>query len=74
MLFSEKVILNMRTAIRGIGIVGGFGCGIEDLKKALISGKRTPKMTSLSIKNQTIEMPVYLCDTFPWSGSLTKEP
>jgi len=65
LLFSEKVILDMRIAVRGIGIVGGFGCGIGDLKEALIAGQRTPQMTSLSINNQTIEMPVHLCNTFP---------
>ena len=65
LLFSGKVILNMRIAVRGIGIVGGFGCGIGELKRALISGKSTPQMTSLSINNQTIEMPVHLCNTFP---------
>jgi len=65
LLFSGKVILDMRIAVRGIGIVGEFGCGIGDLKKALIAGRSTPHITSLSINNQKIEMPVYLCDTFP---------
>lgn len=62
----------MRAAIRGLGIVGGFGSGIEKLKHTLISGKRTPKLIQLSIKKRTIEMPVYLCDTSPMEAFLNK--
>ncbi|NOQ20360.1 MAG: beta-ketoacyl synthase, partial [Desulfobacterales bacterium] len=53
----------MRTAIEGIGVVGGFGCGVEKLRRALICGKCTPKMIPVTIRNQTAELPVYLCDT-----------
>ena len=53
----------MRAAIEGIGVVGGFGCGVEKLRRALICGKCTPKMIPVTIRNQTAELPVYLCDT-----------
>jgi 3-oxoacyl-[acyl-carrier-protein] synthase II len=53
----------MRTAIEGIGVVGGFGCGVEKLRRALISGKCTPKMMPVTTRNHTAELPVYLCDT-----------
>jgi len=62
----------MRTAISGIGVVGGFGCGIEALRRALISGKCTPKMIPLKTKNQTAELPIYICDTSPLETFINK--
>ena len=71
-LFLGEVISSMRTAIRGIGVVGGFGSGIEKLKQSLISGKMTPKFKELSTKKRTIEIPVYLCDTSPLESFVNK--
>jgi 3-oxoacyl-[acyl-carrier-protein] synthase II len=53
----------MRAAIRGIGVVGGFGSGIKKLEYALVCGQRTLKLTRLSINKQSIEIPAYLSDT-----------
>jgi 3-oxoacyl-[acyl-carrier-protein] synthase II len=62
----------MRTAIAGIGVVGGFGYGNEKLSRVLISGKCTPKMLPLTTKNQTAELPVYICDTSPLETFINK--
>lgn len=53
----------MRIAIRGIGIAGGFGCGIDDLQQTLVFGKCSPKTIEAATKDGIVEMPVYLCDT-----------
>ncbi|MDH3880397.1 MAG: beta-ketoacyl synthase chain length factor [Desulfobacteraceae bacterium] len=62
----------MRTAIAGLGVVGGFGYGNEKLSRVLISGKCTPKMLPLTTKNQTAELPVYICDTSPLETFINK--
>jgi len=62
----------MRTAIAGIGVVGGFGYGIEKLRRVLISGKCTPKTLPQKTKNQTAELPVYICDTSPLEKFINK--
>jgi 3-oxoacyl-[acyl-carrier-protein] synthase II len=61
--FLEKEIFNMRIAIRGMGIVGGFGCGIDELKQTLATGDVSPKNMPVGAKSGDAEMPVYLCDT-----------
>ena len=33
----------MRTAIEGIGVLGGFGCWLDKLHRILISGESTPQ-------------------------------
>ena len=53
----------MRIAIRGIGITGGFGCGIDDLRQTLISQKCLPKTIDVTTKNGSLALPVFLCDT-----------
>ena len=62
----------MRAAIRGIGVVGAFGSGIEKLKQTLVSGERAQKSTPLAIKPQTIEIPIYRCDTFALDAFIKK--
>ena len=62
----------MRTAIRGIGIVGGFGCGVDKLHRALISGESTPKTKRVKANGRKIDMPVFLCDTTPLEGFVQK--
>ena len=62
----------MRAAIAGIGVVGGFGCGIEKLRRALISGKCAPKKLKLTTENQTAEFPAYICDTSPLETFINK--
>ena len=62
----------MRTAIRGIGIVGGFGCGVDDLHRTLISGESTPQTTRVQAQDRRRDMPVFLCDTTPLEGFIRK--
>ena len=66
------MISKMRAAIRGIGVVGGFGSGVEKLSQTLSSGKRAPKLTTLSFQKRVVEMPVYLCDTAPLDAFINK--
>ncbi len=62
----------MRTAIRGIGVVGGFGCGINQLQQTLIAGVGSPKTIPAGTKHRNAEMPVYLCDTSPLEAFINK--
>jgi 3-oxoacyl-[acyl-carrier-protein] synthase II len=62
----------MRTAIRGIGIAGGFGCGVDKLQQALISGETTPKTIPVEANGRKIDMPVFLCNTTPLEGFVNK--
>ncbi len=53
----------MRLAIQGVGILGGFGCGIEALRTSLID--QTCRVQSVSIKTAQglREQPAFLADT-----------
>jgi 3-oxoacyl-[acyl-carrier-protein] synthase II len=53
----------MRIAIRGIGITGGFGCGIDQLRQTLVSRENAPQHMALKAGNVDFEIPVFLCDT-----------
>ena len=63
----------MRTAIRGIGVVGGFGCGADKLHSALISRQNTPQTVRVKANGREIDMPVFLCDTTPLEGFVHKK-
>src|SRR5210317_1765398 len=67
-----KEIADMRTAIRGIGIVGGFGCGVDKLNSALISGENTIQTIRVKANGRKTEMPVFLCDTTALEGFIHK--
>jgi 3-oxoacyl-[acyl-carrier-protein] synthase II len=53
----------MRIAVRGIGVAGGFGCGADQLRRALLSGESTPQNILIAAESRNLEFPVYLCDT-----------
>ncbi len=53
----------MRLAIHGVGVLGGFGCGINDLKSALAEGKCNPDTVTINAGRQLINMPVFSADT-----------
>ena len=53
----------MRIAIQGIGVAGGFGCGADPLRRALLSGESKPQNILLEAESHKHEFPVYLCDT-----------
>jgi 3-oxoacyl-[acyl-carrier-protein] synthase II len=53
----------MKIAIQGVGVVGGFGFGLESLNAAL--SHKGPQIQHVQVKtsNGPCEMPVYLADT-----------
>jgi len=53
----------MRIAVQGIGVAGGFGCGADQLRHALLSGESAPQNTLIEAESCNLEFPVYLCDT-----------
>jgi 3-oxoacyl-[acyl-carrier-protein] synthase II len=52
-------------AIRGVGLVGGFGCGTEAALNALRSGGRPNDVFSFQTSMGEINYPVYLADPGP---------
>jgi 3-oxoacyl-[acyl-carrier-protein] synthase II len=63
----------MKLVIQGIGVLGGFGCGIEALRTSLID--QTCRVQSVSIKTAQgpREMPVFLADTVKLDDFLNKK-
>lgn len=53
----------LTAAIEGIGVVGGFGCGIDDLKQALAVGKRLRQSVRIPTENGEVTVPALLADT-----------
>ena len=51
-----------RIVIEGIGAVGGFGCGISDLRRALEEGVGRPGTLELSTGSATVPIPAYRAD------------
>lgn len=51
-----------RIVIEGIGVVGGFGCGISDLSRALNEGVGRPGFLALSPGSGTVTMPAFRAD------------
>lgn len=51
-----------RIVIEGIGVVGGFGCGISELSLALTGAARPPGTLALSTGSGTVEIPAFLAD------------
>jgi 3-oxoacyl-[acyl-carrier-protein] synthase II len=63
----------MRLAIQGIGVVGGFGCGIEALRTALINQKVQAQSVSVNTGQGFREMPAFLADTAKLEDFLNKK-
>ena len=53
----------MKISIKGIGVLGGFGCGITDLEKALTIGESTPVPMVIKTTGGDIEVPAFLANT-----------
>jgi len=53
----------MKLAIQGIGLVGGFGCGTEALKTALLEKKYQVQTISIPTGQGPRNMPAFLADT-----------
>jgi len=49
----------MRMAIQGIGVSGGFGCGVADLRSALQSGAVAPQQELVERGEKRDEFPLY---------------
>jgi 3-oxoacyl-[acyl-carrier-protein] synthase II len=54
-----------RIAVQGIGVVGGFGCGVDALGRALAEGGVQPGSVTLPMAAGPVEMPAFLADTAP---------
>lgn len=52
-----------RIVLEGIGVVGGFGCGISDLSRALCGNVAPPGTLTLSTGSGPIGFPAFLADT-----------
>lgn len=64
--------MNVRIAIDGIGVAGGFGIGVEALLKAMTTGRVTPSNVVVPTADGPIEAPVFLADTSPIEGYLSR--
>jgi len=51
-----------RIVIEGIGVVGGFGCGISDLSRALTGSACSPGTLALSTGSGTVTIPAFRAD------------
>jgi 3-oxoacyl-[acyl-carrier-protein] synthase II len=57
--------MTCRMAIRGIGLVGGFGCGTEAALNALHNDGRPADYLKLKVPTGTVKYPVYLANPDP---------
>lgn len=53
----------MKIRIKGMGVLGGFGCGIGDLNQALITGKSAPTPMVIKTTGGDIQVPAFLANT-----------
>ncbi|MEA3437168.1 MAG: beta-ketoacyl synthase N-terminal-like domain-containing protein [Thermodesulfobacteriota bacterium] len=53
----------MKISIKGIGVLGGFGCGISAFNKALIAGKSSSATKVIKTTYGNIEVPAFLANT-----------
>jgi 3-oxoacyl-[acyl-carrier-protein] synthase II len=53
----------LKVSIKGIGVLGGFGCGISDLNKALTTGKSSSATMDIKTTDGGIEVPAFLANT-----------
>ena len=56
------MIETARIVIEGIGVVGGFGCGIADLSQGLSGGARRPGSLALSTPSGPVDVPAFRAD------------
>lgn len=53
----------MKPVIRGVGVVGGFGCGIDALTAAATRGECSPGIVSVKTETGHVDIPAFLADT-----------
>jgi 3-oxoacyl-[acyl-carrier-protein] synthase II len=56
-----------RIIVEGIGVVGGFGCGVADFSKALSEGSSRPATFAVSTGSGVLEIPAFRADAAPLS-------
>ncbi|TRZ53822.1 beta-ketoacyl synthase [bacterium] len=54
-----------RLSIHGVGVVGGFGCGVDALAGALVSGDVPVNEVRPDPSDETIRLPAFLADSAP---------
>jgi 3-oxoacyl-[acyl-carrier-protein] synthase II len=62
-----------RAVIDGIGVVGGFGCGLDELKQALQAGKSPRQSVRLLTGKGEVTVPALLADTAPLENYVSKK-
>ena len=62
----------IKATIEGIGVVGGFGCGVRDLKKALLAGKSPLQTVRMPAKSGDVTVPALLADTSTLENYVSK--
>lgn len=62
----------MSAWIRGMGVVGGFGCGRAALEAALASGSAVPQSLAVPTGQGIVELPAYRADTGPLDNYVPK--
>jgi len=55
----------VRVAVSGVGVVGGFGCGISALEASLASGETAPGSKPVHTGGGEVQLPVFLASTAP---------
>jgi 3-oxoacyl-[acyl-carrier-protein] synthase II len=58
----------MKAAICGIGVVGGFGCGLPALETALNGNRIEPTIVSVPTRSGPVRVPCLTADTGPLAG------
>jgi 3-oxoacyl-[acyl-carrier-protein] synthase II len=53
----------MKLAIEGIGVVGGFGCGMESLAAAISNGSSPTQRVPIKVPNGPLDMPAIIAET-----------
>lgn len=53
----------IRLAVKGIGVIGGFGCGVADLERALADGAGRPESIAVPTAQGPVELPAFRAAT-----------
>lgn len=53
----------MRISVQGIGVVGGFGAGVTEMRQALLAGKSTRSGVCLANRGEPLDLPAFRADT-----------
>ena len=53
----------MHVSVQGIGVVGGFGTGVTELRQKLLSGTCSRSSVHLANCGEPLDLPAYRADT-----------